>query len=107
MHASYIELEVQINNKITNFYIYENEETVFIYVGQCAPEVTLYNDILADKLKKTEPFRSKKSVIFCKLSDSKDMNAIVNVLKEMLIGESLDIIKDKLLGEQQKLNKQK
>ncbi|RVD90847.1 hypothetical protein TUBRATIS_27190 [Tubulinosema ratisbonensis] len=101
MHATYIELELPINKIPTRFHIYENEESVFIYVGQSAAEVALYNDILADKLKKSEPFRSKKSTFLCKLTDSKDINVIVTVLKEMIMGENLEIIKNRIINEKQ------
>ncbi|KCZ78320.1 hypothetical protein H311_00652 [Anncaliia algerae PRA109] len=95
MHASYIEFDLEINQVITKFYIYENELDIFIYIGQFSHNVSLFNKILSSRLKKIEPIRSKNSIIFCKLTDESFLNIIEKILIDLFIGESVQNIKNK------------
>lgn len=95
MHASYIEFDLEINQVITKFYIYENELDIFIYIGQFSHNVSLFNKILSSRLNKIEPIRSKNSIIFCKLTDESFLNIIERVLIDLFIGESVQNIKNK------------
>ncbi|KCZ81812.1 hypothetical protein H312_00711 [Anncaliia algerae PRA339] len=95
MHASYIEFDLEINQVITKFYIYENELDIFIYIGQFSHNVSLFNKILSSRLNKIEPIRSKNSIIFCKLTEESFLNIIEKVLIDLFIGESVQNIKNK------------
>lgn len=95
MNASYMEFDIELNGVSTKFYLYENDNHIFVYVGQNGPKQTLFNGILEDKLKKIEPYKSKKRVIFCKINSEKDVEIVKSVLMDISLGQSIDNIRER------------